>query len=250
MARIASKAQLTKYIREQLGDPLIRVEVTDNQIWQIIDDAVQYFTEYAYGVLQASMVLTFDNGIGTYDLPDNITNVIKLSKGGRASGLNFNANFGGMVPDVWSEQWFSNGGSSGLGSSVTSNLMPTLIKISNVQSMLEKYLGDDLNYNFNYNKKQIQVFEDYREPTVLWYEYEYLANDEHDFIFNHEFIKAYTVAKTRYLWGNNTGKFDQTLVGGARINYSDMKNEAQQELDRLHQQLIDKWSDPAPIDIF
>lgn len=250
MARITSKEQLINYIREQLGEPLIRVEITNNQLSQIIDDAIQYFTEYAYGTLEASMILTFDSGMGTYQLPDNITNIIKLSKGGTGSGLNFNANFGGMVPDMWSQQWFTNGGCMGSGNSISSNMIPTLVKISNTVSMLEKYYGDDLNYNFNYNKKALQLFEDYSEPCVLWYEYEYIADDENDYIFNHEFIKAYTVAKARYQWGSNTGKFDQTLVGGARINYADMKSEAQQELDRLHQQLLDKWSDPCPIDVF
>ena len=68
-----------------------------------------------------------------------------------------------------------------------------------------------------------------------------------DLIYNHEWIKEYTIAKVRYQWGNNTGKHDQTLVGGAKINYSDMKSEATSEIERLNQELLTKWSDVCPI---
>jgi hypothetical protein len=65
MARINSKALLTSYVRSQLGEPNIRVEVTDTQIGQIIDDAIQKFTEYAYGTLEEVVVLQI-NGAGEY----------------------------------------------------------------------------------------------------------------------------------------------------------------------------------------
>jgi hypothetical protein len=46
-----------------------------------------------------------------------------------------------------------------------------------------------------------------------------------------------------------TGKYDQALVGGARINYDRLLSEAQQEIQTLNEELLTKWSDPAPIDI-
>ena len=82
---------------------------------------------------------------------------------------------------------------------------------------------------------------------MLHYQYEYIANDESDMVFNHEWIKAYTISKTKFLWGTVTGKFDQALVGGARINYADMKSEASEEILKLEEELLTKWSDPAPI---
>jgi len=40
MATITTKSDLVKYIRNQLGEPVIRVEVTNEQIEQIIDETV------------------------------------------------------------------------------------------------------------------------------------------------------------------------------------------------------------------
>ena len=105
----------------------------------------------------------------------------------------------------------------------------------------------DINFNFNHLRKSLNVLENFSGVVALHYQYEYVADDENDFVFNHEWIKAYTTAKVKFLWGGVTGKFDQALVGGARINYADIKNEAEQAIEKLDEQLLTKWSDPAPI---
>ena len=46
-----------------------------------------------------------------------------------------------------------------------------------------------------------------------------------------------------------TGKFSGSLVGGATINYSDMKSEGNSEWDKCMEELKEKWSDPPPIDV-
>lgn len=239
MARITTKVQLIDYIKTTLGSPIIRVEVTDQQISQIIDHAVMKFTEYAYGTLEEAIVIQI-NGMGEYPLPDTITNILKLSQGSTSNLTNFSANFGaGYVPNLWSEQFFSG--------SLTGDIIPTIIGISTTKAVLDKFFGDDIAYNFNPYKKTLKVLQNFKGPAVLHYQYEYLADEDGDYIYNHEWIKEYTVAKVRYQWGNNTGKHEQTLIGGARINYGDMKSEATTELERLEGLLITKFSDPAPI---
>jgi hypothetical protein len=242
MARLTSKTLLTKYIKSQLGAPTINVEVTTNQISEIIDDTVQKFTEYAYGTLEGTILMEL-SGAKDYDMPDTMTNVLKLSTGGSGSNLtNFSANYGsGFVPNLWSEQWFSD--------SITGSLIPNVIGISTTRAILDKYFGDDLNYNFNHLNKTLQLLENFTGAAVMSYQYEYLADEQNDLVYNHEWIKAYSLAKTKFLWGTVTGKYSQTLVGGASINYSDMKQEAETSIDRLNEELLTKWSDPAPIDI-
>lgn len=241
MARINSKVLLTNYVKTQLGYPTINIEVTDDQISQIIDDTVQKFTEYSYGDLEGTVIIEL-NGMGEYQLPDTITNVIKLSKGGTSNITNFSANFGsGYVPNIWSEQFFTG--------SLTGSIIPSIMAVSATVSTLDKFFGDDLYYNFNPNSKIIQLLEDYTGAVVLHYQYEYLADEANDLVYNHEWVKLYTKAKVKELWGTVTGKYDQSLVGGARINYDRLLQEAQAEIDFLNEQLLNKWSDPAPIDI-
>ncbi len=243
MARITTKIGLTEYIKSQLGHPTIMVEVTDTQIGEIIDDTVQKFTEYHWGTLEDVVVLELD-GSAEYAMPPEITNIIKLSKGGGSNILRFNVNFGaGLTPNIWSEQFFSGAGS------IIGNVIGQIISLSSNKAVLEKYFGDDIYYNFNYLKKTLQVLENYSGAAALHYQYEYLADPNNDFVYDHEWVKGYCKAKTKFLWGTVTGKYEQNLVGGARINYADMKQEANEEILKLDEELLTKWSDPAPIDV-
>ena len=234
---INTRKLLTAYIREQLGEPVINVEVPDSAISQIIDDTIQKFTEYAYGVLEG-VVLCELKGMGEYDLPPRVTNIKKIAKGTGSNMFSFDTNFGaGYVPDIWTEFYTS---------TLTSSAVNAICAISAIQSILDNYFGDDINYNFNAWKKTLQVFENYSGKVLIWYQYEYEPDDE-DYIFNQEWVKRYCIAKTKLLWGTITGKYSQSLIGGAQINYSDMKSEAQTEIDALEEELKSKWCDPCPI---
>lgn len=241
MAKITTKAALTDYIKSQLGAPTINIEVTDDQIGEIIDDAIQTFTEYAYGTLEETIIVQI-NGSGDYPMPEAMTNLIKFSKGSTSNITNFSSNFGsGYVPDLWSEQFFTG--------SLTGDIIPGIIAISTTKATLDKFFADDIYFNYNPYKNILQVMENYKGPAVIHYQYEYIADDSGDKIFNHEWIKNYTKAKTKELWSQVTGKFDQALVGGARINYDKMASEAESEIERLREELLNKWSDPCPISI-
>lgn len=241
MSKISTKTGLINYIRSQLGAPSINIEVTDEQIGEIITDTIQKFTEYAYGTLEETIVLNL-SGAGEYEMPEAMTTVIKLSQGATSNLTNFGANFGsGFVPNIWSEQHFTG--------SLTGGIMPGVIAISTTTAMLDKFFGDDLVFNYNPYKNKLHLLDNYSGPAILHYYYEYTADDDGDGIFNQEWVKAYAKAQVKMLWGTVTGKYDQALVGGARINYGDLKNEAQSEIDFLNEQLLTKWSDPAPISI-
>lgn len=238
--QIYTRLQLITYVREMLGAPQIEIEVTDNQISDIIDDAIQLFTEYAYGTLEATLLIEL-KGKGEYKLPRNVTNIIKLSKGGTSNIANFASNFGDQyVPELWSQQFFS--------SSAVGDMTANLVIISNTVSSLQKYFGDDIYYNWNPYKKVLQIFDTYKGKAVLHFNYEYHA-DEEDAIYGHEWIKRYVIARTKILWGQITGKYSSSLVGGATINYADMKSEGNDELEKLKEELLDKYSDPCPIDV-
>ena len=238
--KIDTKLKLIAYTRTMLGSPQIECEVSDAQISQIIDDAVQKFTEFAYGTLEATITVQI-NGKGTYHLPENVTHILKISRGYTGSMTNFASNYGtNYVPDLWSQQFFT--------SSLTGGIMSSLIVVSNTRASLEHFMGDDIYFNWNPYKKIIQVFDSYKGPALIHFYYEYTP-DEVDQIFNHEWIKRYVIAKTKVLWGEITGKYDADLVGGVKINYSNFKDEGKEELEKLDEELIEKWSDPLIPDV-
>ena len=68
-----------------------------------------------------------------------------------------------------------------------------------------------------------------------------------DLVFNESWVKDFAKAKTQLLWGQVLGKYSQNLVGGATINYDRLISEAQSDIDRLMEELQEKWTDPAPV---
>lgn len=239
--KIKTVKSLIEYTRSMLGEPSIQVEVTDTQMEYIISDTIQKFTEYTWGDLEGVVIIPI-NGRGEYPLPNLITNILKISKG-NSGGFNFSGQFGdGFVPDLWSEQHFSvSAGNSGV-----SNMLENMVVVSNTQAVYSKYFGDDLTCNFNQHRKILQVLEDYKGKVLLHYQYEYLP-EEVDDIYGHEWVKAYVRAKTKQMWGTVVGKYDQALVGGARINYDRILSEATDEIRQLDEELLSKWCDVAPI---
>lgn len=238
---IKTRKGLIEYIRAMLGEPIITVEVSDDQISRIIDTVIQQYTEYCPHACEDTVVLEV-HGKGDYRLPERITHIIKLSKGQIGSIANFSANYGAdYVPDVWSNQFFSD---NFLGS-----IVPTVISVSNLQSTMNKLFGDEIAFYFDPYKNILRVFDDYEGPVFLHYLYRYQTDDSGDAMFDQEWVKRMCIAKTKHLWGSIMGKYSATLVGGAQINYSEIKSDAEQEIQVLMEELIQKWSDPAPIAI-
>jgi hypothetical protein len=238
---IKTRDELYDYVRRQLGAPFVDVEVHEDHLNDIVNDVVKEFSEFAYeGELEEVVILSVD-GSGTYTLPTAIQAISKVAQGTSAGGLtNFGGNFGsGYVPDIWSEQYFS--GSAGIG-----GIIDSIIGVSTTQSMLDTFMGDDIAYDFNPHKKTLRIFEPYVGSLLVMYSKEYVP-DTIDYIYDATWVKKMCTAQARFVQSTVTGKYSQALVGGAMINYSDMRASAEQEIDRLKEELQMQYSGPAPM---
>jgi len=238
---IKTKDELFEYIYRQLGAPFVDVEVHEDQLNDIVDSTIKEYSSFAFdGELEETVILEVQ-GPGIYKLPDEIQSIEKVSQGVSAGGLtNFGGNFGsGYVPDIWSEQYFSSANGGG-------GIINSIIGVSTTQSMLDTYMGDDLNYDFNHHKKILRLFEPYEGKLLIQYSKEYIPDDE-DFIYNDTWVKKMATAQARLMQSTVTGKYSQTLVGGATINYSDMRSLAQEEIQQLRDDLQTQYAGPAPI---
>lgn len=246
--RIVTRADLQHYIRMMLGEPAIKVDVTDEQISQIITDTIQKFTLYAYGTPEAVALLDLE-GKGTYKMPNLMRGIIGLRTVSGTGGV-LQTDMGGFTPDYWTYTVMS--GSGLLGGYTTSpgsgmgDALSTMATISAQQSMSEKFFGNDLSFNYNQFKNEMQLHQDYSGPAILFYFFEYIPDESGDLIFDHTWVKNYALQKTKFLWGSITGKFSQNLVGNAVINHEALRYEAQQAINDLENSLIDDWSDPPP----
>lgn len=231
--------KLRHYIRTMLGEPTIRVEVSDQAIDMVISDTITRFTDYSWeGELVKALILNI-SGKGSYTFNDDVREVLKCVKfSGFGSLTSFTNQFGqDLVPNAWINA------TSGL-----QNILTMTVEQSNLRAISEKYFGAELNYSFSAGKNMITIFENYTGPLIIEYVATYTPSSV-DMIYNHPWVKEYALNKTKFLWGTITGKYSQSLVGGATINYADMKQEADTAIQNLDEILLTRYTDSAPIDI-
>lgn len=239
MAKINTKELLIKYIRSRLGEPIITVELTNEQLEYIIEETIVKFSEFAYDGqdIRVMIIPIFDN-IKEYKLDNRISSVIDLRvsrnyiSGGVLSGLC-------SIPAGYSP--IISGSMLSL-----SDFETSLVNISR----LDNLFNIRPNFNFNSNNSVISFTEDMNghNAAIIEVALEYEPG-EIDGIYNHPWIKDMCVAQSKVQWGGNIGKYSGTLINGNTINYSDIKSEGQTDIDRLNEELLTRWSPPLGITV-
>ena len=234
MSKINTKEKLITYIRSMLGEPIIKVELTDIQMEYIIDEVILKFSEFAYdGQDIRHIIVPIFDSIKEYKLDNRISSIIKLQVTNKAISA-----FGSIGEDY----------------TINETSVTEMLNIDNIETSMAKvskfnYLFDITpNYSFNSNNKLLSFHEDmgkYSKALVeVALEYE---PEEVDLIFNHPWIKDMCVARCKYQWGNNIGKYSGTLINGNTINYSDIKSEGLSDIERLNEELLSRWSPPLGV---
>jgi len=107
--------------------------------------------------------------------------------------------------------------------------------------------GQSISFDFNSQNHILRIFEPILTPIAIEASIIYVPNPEHDDAYGHAWIKAYSLNKTKLIWGQNVGKYSQSLVGGASVNYDRIIQEAQEQLQQLEEDLLEKYSAPLGI---
>jgi len=274
--KVDSEEKLVDYIRTMLGEPMITVDVSDNQILLNIDETIRKFSDFAFGGEQTiAFVYEGQEDVQDYRLDPRVQAILSVSwanslgainYGNGAGGVNLGPGWGtigiGYVPHVDSMGNVSSlegGMASGSCSTEVSGAAGGVGRGSRMDSMSNAYaslaqrdtmqalFGRGVNFEFNSNTKILRVFEPIAGPFMVEASVEYQPNPDYDEVYTHPWIKDYAVALTRRLWSTVTGKYTQSLVGGAEINFDKMQSEAEAMIDKLDEDLLNKYSEALGI---
>lgn len=240
---MATRQSLKDYILGMLGSPVISVELTDFQIDENINFAIQKFSEFAmYGKLKGTLLIDIPKGVRKVKLDPKISEVITLrtqTTGGGFLGLTIP---GGLVvtPTEMQAMLF---GSMFQSNYSTQNIFAVLANIS----MLDTLFTIIPNYAFNPYTNTLEFFEDIAsEKCLLEVRYKYTPEEE-DGIYEQIWVKEFALNLCKKTWGSNLGKYDAPLVGGIKVNYERIIQEATTELERLETVLLENYCEPLPL---
>jgi len=267
MAKPASRQELIDYCLRKLGHPILEINLADEQIDDLVDDALQYFNERHFDGVER-MYLKYkitqddiDRGKAKYS---NGTGIVTTTANANISGIgtvgfNFyeNSNFI-QVPDsvIGIEKIFKFDTSSisgGMWSIKYQLFLNDLYYFNSVEllqyAMVKTYL-EDIDFllspdkQIRFNKRQNRLYLDIdwgaksKDTFIVIDCYRLLNPNEFTKVYNDSFLKRYLTALMKRQWGANLIKFRGVkLPGGIELNGRELYDDAEKELQEIRERM-------------
>lgn len=247
MAQPTNREEFRKYGLRQLGEPVIQVNVAKKQQEDLIDDAIQYFHEYAFDGLVRVMVsheltqLDLDNNFITVD--DSVFSIFKvfpMASGNSKNPLNSPINF--TIADL-RHTLRGNQFARGLD-------IQNFVITSQYAQMVSDIINGEREYEFSFLQKRLTLFAPIKDlmnvgEFILFDTYKVVDPDTYARTWNHMFLKQYFVALLKRQWGENLQKFGgMQLPGGVELDGEKIYLQAQEEVLRLEDDAQARWAEP------
>jgi hypothetical protein len=274
MSKPASRQELIDYCLRRLGAPVLEINIDDDQIDDLVDDALQYFQERHFDGVER-MFLKYKlteadinrgrakntNGVGIV----TTTGTANISGIGTTS-FNFyeSSNFI-QVPDsvIGIEKVFKFDTSSisgGMFSIKYQLFLNDLYYFNSVEllqyAMVKSYLEDidfllTTDKQIRFNKRQNRMYLDIdwnaqsKDTFIVIDCYRILDPTEFTKVYNDSFLKKYLTALMKRQWGQNLIKFRGVkLPGGIELNGRELYEDAERELEDLKQRMALEYELP------
>lgn len=249
MANPSSRATLIDYCKRRLGDPVIEINVDEDQLEDRLDEALQIFQEYhseATFRTYVSHLVTADDVSNEYvAVSSDILTVTKMFaiNSTFGSSLNFfDIKYQMMLNDIADMH----------------NYVGDLAYYEQLQqylSLLDMKLNGTPQVNYSRKQDRLYIYGDFTDSDIkagdyIVYEaYKIVSETSFTKVFNDMWLKEYTTQLIKQQWGSNLIKFEGVqLPGGVTMNGQKIYDDATQELIRLREQL--RLEHELPVDFF
>ena len=277
MAKPNTRQGLIDYCLRRLGAPVLEINVDDDQIDDLVDDAIQYFNERHFDGVERMYLkyqITEDDinrgkGPGATGVTGVITTNVSHSVG-NTNQFSFEENSNYIqVPDsvIGIEKIFRfdtssiSGGMFGIKYQLMLNDLYYFNSVELLQYSMTKSRLEDIDHllttdkQIRFNKRQDRLYLDIDWTAQSAGDYIildcYRALDPTAFtqVYNDSFIKKYLTALIKRQWGQNLIKFQGVkLPGGIELNGRQLYEDAERELDSIKQTMASEYELP-PLDL-
>ena len=275
MAKPTTRQELIDYCLRKLGAPVLEINVDDDQVSDLVDDALQLFNERHFDGVERMYLkyeLTQDDidrgrasgtsGVGIVTTTVDSTSVSGL--GTVTSNWYENSNFIQVPDSVYGiEKVFkfdSSTISSGMFSIKYQLFLNDLYQFNSIDllqySMVKTYLEDiefllTTDKQIRYNQRQDRLYLDIdwgaeEAGTYLVLDC-YRALDPASFagVYNDSFLKRYLTSLIKKQWGQNLIKFRGVkLPGGLELNGREIFDDAERDIENIKSKMASEYELP------
>ncbi len=245
--RINSRFDLVQYCLRKLGAPVIRINVTEAQIDDRVNDALDMFINFhmdgSYRQVHVHNITQEDISAKKVILPETILSVVSVYLPSDPTSTSMTA--GG---NLQSQAYFSDLIAKTYNSGDISSFTLTQSYFGTLNSVMPNGLNRVTSYRIYENELTI--------PDYKWGKavvgsmvgldcFKFEDPDEVGKVYNDYWIKQYTTALIKQQWASNMSKFSNIqLPGGGTLNGETLMIQALQEIAELEQKLKDQYTYP------
>ena len=270
MAKPTSKDGLKEYALRKLGKPVLEINVDDDQIDDLIDDAIQLFHERhgegidrvflkhkitkeekqtMLGISSTTTASSTAGGISSANytetakylpLPDTIIGVNKVFK---MDSSTISAGMFNLKYQIFLNDLYYYGAVDLLNYSMTKSYLETL----------DYMLNPDVQVRFNKKNSRLYMDINVNELTENHFMiidcFRVVDPESESNVYNDVWLKQYTTSLIKRQWGQNLIKFTGVkLPGGLELNGRQLYDDAVMELEKLDEKLMQEYAMP-PLDM-
>ena len=280
MAQPSSRQELIDYCKRKLGAPVLEINVADEQIDDLVDDAIQFFQERHFdGVSQIYLKYQItqddiDRGRapnGNNPTAGIVTSTATANIAGSEVTFDYkeNSNYLQVPPSVIGVTKVLHFDGT---NSTTNNMFSVKYQLFLndiyhwgstellTYAMTKTYL-EDIDFllttqkQIRFNQRMDRLYLDIDWGSVSVNDYLIIdcfrILDPNDFarVWNDSFLKPYLTALIKRQWGQNLIKFQGVkLPGGVELNGRQMYDDAQKEIDMIMEKMSNTYELP-PLDM-
>ena len=258
MAIPTSKSTFKEYCLRSLGNPVIEINVDEDQVDDRIDEALQYFAQYHYdgvervylkhAITQAeidragtnssetatdkvdnSITAAWTEGKGFIPVPDSVMSVIKIFDFTDKNTTNmFDIRYQLRLNDLYD---FS-----------SESIIHYQMTRQHLD-YLDHILVGEKPIRFNQHQNRLYIDMDWTNDLavgefLIIEAYRKLNPDTYTDIYDDIYLKRYATALIKRQWGANLSKFEGVqMLGGVTLNGAKIFEEAQADIEKLEEQI-------------
>ena len=257
MAIPTSKSTFKEYCLRNLGKGAIDINVTDDQADDRIDEALQYFAQYHYDGIErmylkykitstdiarwktnatttatdtvdTSITSSFEEGKNFIPIPSSVVSILNIFPFDDSSTNNmFDIRYQLRLNDLYD---FS-----------STSIIQYEMTMQQLDLLSHLLVGEvPIRFNQHQNRLYLDMdVEDVTEDEYLIIEcYRKLDPNTYTDIYDDIYLKRYATALIKRQWGANLSKFNGVqMLGGVTMNGETIYQQAQEEMEKLEEQI-------------
>lgn len=249
MANPSSRATLIDYCKRRLGEPVVEINVDEDQLEDRVDEALQYYQEYHSDATLRTYLkhqVTADDISNEYiTLSSDITFVTKLfplTSAFTGTRNFFDIKYQMMLNDMASLIHFAGD-------------LAYYEQMQQYLSLLDMKLNGHPQVQFSRRQNRLYIFGDFADDDIksgdyiIAEVYKIVDPSAHTSVFNDMWLKEYTTSLIKQQWGQNLIKFEgMQLPGGVTLNGRQIYDDATTEIERLRETI--RLEHEMPVDFF